>query len=411
MSIHIFISSFEVSVGKVNRHMRVSKPVWIQIFDIKRTAPVIYYTLLIYFIAELLTIFILPVMIPDHYYLRLYLHDHAKERTILFQNDNDPFNVRNDLLGWHNRFNSQHDKWHVDEFGSRTTFPLSKQPTKPNRILFIGSSLINGGPHVWIEESVSALIEDSVTEAINFGVMRYSLDQCYLAYSEKLYEYQPDILVVEFGRDPASGLINQYIPFRNPEAHGMPYVKPRFELDSGELKLVSIPPWTMFDSLMDNSEFLNWLERHDGFYGKFKEFQHFGVLPLSRFIWHSYEIIEKELHFSRGNEEMDGLLNLIITKLLAEAFSNNTRIIFLSYPHLENTFIPRWRQIFPDYYGILISELSALGYDIIDCREILRQSGRSTSELYQADMRHMTPAANKLIAEKLKERILEILSE
>ncbi|MEE9442339.1 MAG: hypothetical protein V3V99_06690 [candidate division Zixibacteria bacterium] len=393
------------------QNIKLSTPVWKQLLSIRRTAPIVFYTMMIYMAAELITVFILPQIIPDHYYLRLYLHEHAIERTEIFLNNEDPFNQSDELLGWQNRPNSQHDNWKVDKYGARTTFTVSKQPTRPIRILFLGSSLINGGPQISVENSISALIEDSVTEAVNFGVMRYSLDQSYLAYREELYEFQPRVLVVELPREPTGGLINQYIPFRHPEAHGMPFLKPRFEINSGRLNLIPLPPRHMFDSLLDNSELLCWLEVHDGYFGKFEEFKKFGILPISRLFWHGYEMIEKKIHFSRGNEEGAALLKKIMTALVEDAAAKNTHIIFLSYPHQADTYIPRWRSLFPDYYGLRIEELSAPGFEIIDCREILRRSGRPAYELYQADMRHMTPIANKLIAVKLKEKISDILSE
>lgn len=393
------------------KNIKQSKPVWKQLLGIRRKAPVVFYTFVFYLTAELIAIFILPHIIPEYLYLRLYLHDHAIERTEKFIADKDPYNIRDDLLGWHNRPFSQHDKWKVDEFGSRSTSPATVNPGERNRVLFIGSSLINGGPHIAVENSISALIEDSTLECINFGVMRYSIDQSYLAYREKLFKFQPDILVVELPRDPTGGLINHYIPFWHPEAHGMPFLKPRFELNKDELDLIHHPPHHVFDSLFDNSELLKWLKPHEGYYSKFEEFQKFGIMPFSRLVWHIYESIEKKINFSKGTEEGSALLKEIMDRIVKEAADNNTRVLFISYPHQDNTFIPKWRKMFPDYYGLRLEELSALGFNIIDCREILRQCGHTHFNLYQSDKLHLTPTANKLISIKLKAKISEILSE
>ncbi|MEW5924297.1 MAG: hypothetical protein AB1746_09945, partial [Candidatus Zixiibacteriota bacterium] len=184
-----------------------------QLIEYWKRAPVLSYTVLFIFLFEFLMIFAAPHVIPDSTYMSIYLSKYARENTIEYIQDKDDYNVRDTLIGWRNRPGCVYEKWRTDDKGARSTHDFDVIPKKENRIMFLGSSLINGGPFVYIDETVSALIEDSLTEAVNFGVMRYSLDQAYLYYSKRLHRYQADVIVVELCSMPCDGLKNQYIPF------------------------------------------------------------------------------------------------------------------------------------------------------------------------------------------------------
>jgi len=376
-----------------------------------RKAPVVAGAVMIIIAAELIMIFVAPMVIPDEVYMRLYLTDFAEENTIEYLHDTDKYNIRDTLVGWQNRPGCVYDKWHTDRNGARATHEYTMTPEKANRVMFLGSSIINGGPFVYIDETISAIVEDSMTESINFGVMRYSMDQVYLRYTNDLHEYNPDIIIVEINAAPCAGLRNQYIPFRDRFAADMPYLKPRYMLNGGELEFVALPPRGLLDSIFCNSGLVNWLEERDCFYSEFESFKRFGLMPISSTAWKVFNRAGNLRRILAGDPEGERILELLMHRLVEEASRHGASVIFLSLPDLTLTAPERWRKMLPDRYLIRLDQLRSNGFDIIDAREIFRKSGHHPRRLFVHDNRHLTPLGNRLVAEELKSHLDKLLRE
>lgn len=371
----------------------------------RRRSPIAFYTIAIIIIIEILAVFVAPVFIPDNTYIRVYLNDNAELNTRRFLEETDSYNVRDSLIGWRNRPMCVYGKWEVDEHGSRATHEFTTEPQKPLRVMFLGSSLINGGPFVTTDESISALIEDSVIECINFGTMRYSLDQSYLIYKERLYKYNPDILVVELGSWPGDGLKNQYIPFRERYAVDMPYLKPRYEMVDGELKLIPLPPKWMHDSIFTDPGLFKYLRGTDHYHYEFEIYKRLGITPFAHVVWFVYDKGRNLYRLIKGDQGGYPLLEKLMQELIKEAESNGASVIFLSLANRVITDPGSWRKFLPDHYQKRNDFLRSRGYQILDVRKIFRDSGIPAWALFVYDERHFTPKGNQLVAEKLAEII------
>ncbi|PKK84188.1 MAG: hypothetical protein CVT49_05165 [candidate division Zixibacteria bacterium HGW-Zixibacteria-1] len=370
-----------------------------------RKAPVLTYTVFFLVIAELIMIFVAPAVVPDTAYMSLYLTDFAKENTTEYIQNTDKYNIRDTLVGWRNRPGCVYEKWYTDNLGARSTHEFDMAPKKAHRVMFLGSSLINGGPFVYIDETISALIEDSLIESVNFGVMRYSVDQVYLAYSAGLNRYGADVIIVELNAAPCEGLRNQYIPFRDRFATDMPYLKPRFMLKSGTLEYVPMPPEELLDSVFKSPNLVEWLKNTDDYYSNYEDFKRYGQMPLSSGFWH---ILKKAGNLYRilfGDPEGEMILEKLMQRLVDEAGRQGASVIFLSLPDLNLTVPARWRKFLPDRYKIRLEHLRSKGFDIIDAREIFRKSGKYPRRLFVRDNRHLTPLGNRLVAEELKNHL------
>ncbi|MFC1475474.1 hypothetical protein ACFLQW_00545 [Candidatus Zixiibacteriota bacterium] len=380
-------------------------PVWKQLLHLSSTAPVIFWTLIILLLAEFFVVFAAPLIVPDHVYLYFYLDERARASTREFLQNRHAFLLRDEITGWRNRPNAEIGKWQLDPHGARTTHVITIQPTKPRRILFLGSSLINGGANISVNETISAFLEDSVTEAINFGTMMYSLDQSYLAYEHELYKYQADIIVVGLSVNATDNLFNQYIPFRSRTEVNMPFLKPRFEMRAGKLELIPLPPKKMHEDVFYNSDLINYLKQTDNFYREFAAYKRVGFLPFSSGVWWVYKRAGNLLRLIKGNRgEAPFLLNLM-TGMAKTAQSHGATVIFLMLADRQTTEPTGWRSLLPDHYRALVAELQAKDFDILDSREALRVCSLPVRSLYQSDSHHFSPAGNRIIAEALRETL------
>ena len=120
-----------------------------------KEASLLFSTSLLVLVIELIAITVVPMVIPDHIYLRAYLNDIAERNTEEILTDTDQFLIYDDVTGWRNRPNSGKGKWSIDQYGSRTNHPFTVEPSKPLRVLFLGSSLVNGGVNIIADQTAS----------------------------------------------------------------------------------------------------------------------------------------------------------------------------------------------------------------------------------------------------------------
>jgi len=382
------------------------RPIWKHLFKLKKSAPVLYKFLFIYIIAEIFVICILPFILDKTIYLSFYLSSQAKEKThLFFKNQNSM--IPDEVVGWKNRPMTTKKSWIIDENGSRATHKFSFDKQKSIRVMFLGSSMINGGTRISNHETISAYLEDDMIETINFGTMMYSLDQVLLSYRTNLYKYNEDILVVGIDIEANEGLINHYIPFRFPQEENVPYIKPRFEICSGNLRLIEVSPKKMLENIPNNNFLIKFLSENDSFYYKFDTFCYFGMLPVSGSIRNgSLKLIRLEKYFV-DNSSGDALLLAIINEIKFEAEKNGSRVIFLM--NTDKTIILRSGiyRFLKDLYNHQFEMLLEKGLNVIDIRSVFLHSHVNYEILFDADQSHYSASGNKIIADKLKVDILK----
>ncbi|MBI5235179.1 MAG: hypothetical protein HY886_02890 [Deltaproteobacteria bacterium] len=371
----------------------------------RRFAPLVFYTLALLLLAELVVALVLPSMVPEQVYLDLYLSKEARENTRRFVNDSAPFLIYDEIAGWRNRPDVAHQKWVIDGRGSRSTHAVSTDRARRTQVIFLGNSLVNGSSGVSNDETISAYIEDETTASSNFAAMLYSLDQSYLAYKHRLGEYKADVVVVGLGATPGAGLMNRYIPFRFRQEHNMPFFKPRFELTGNTLNLIPLPPKQAYEEIFSVPAILSNLASSDAHYNEFKAYTRFGLTPIFASIRYIYNKAQRLVSLINHDDRDAPLLKALMSAMVMEAESRGAIVIFMMLPDQTTTAPGRLRGLLPDHYGSMVKELSGAGFNVLDARETLRRSGMPMRKLFYYDGIHYTAVGNREIATGLKTMI------
>jgi hypothetical protein len=372
---------------------------WLSRF--RQRAPALFCTLLLWLPAELLVALLAPGVVPRPVALSWYLGAEARQATRSFLDDRNPVLTYDALTGWRNRPDSGAENWRVDSLGSRSTHPLGAVKARPRRLLFLGSSLVNGSWNVTTGETISAYCEDSLTEACNFATMLYSVDQAVLDFRGRLHRLGADVVVVGLSDDPGEGLTNRYLPFRLRREVLMPYFKPRFVLAGTTPRLVPVPTREQWRTLLTAPSLLDSLARDDAYFGDFESYRRLGLMPLSAGLRHGLLVARKLSRLVTGSAEARPLAYLLMRQLVDEAARCHARVVFMLLPDRSATFPSPWRRLLPDRHARLLEELRREGFVLLDGRAPLLASGLQSWQLYGWDGIHYSPAANRLLANRL----------
>jgi hypothetical protein len=113
------------------------------------------------------------------------------------------------------------------------------------RIALFGDSYTYDGDvanhETWAKALENELLANNIkAEVINFGVSGYGMDQAYLLWKVFGRNYQPDIVIFGFVLKDAQRNVNVFRQILNPTT-GIPFSKPRFVHENGNLRLVNSP--------------------------------------------------------------------------------------------------------------------------------------------------------------------------
>ena len=375
--------------------------------NMRRSAPVLYWFIVIELLFEFAGIVILPEIITKTKYLSWYLGPQSIAATHRFL-ENDAYLIPDQYSGWRNRPNVAKDNWVIDARGARTTQHLSKGPLKSERILFLGSSMVNGGTHVKNDETITGYFENADIEALNFGTMLYSMDQCLLFYKHELYKYRAKYLVVGLDLGSIGGLKNHYIPLRAREETNTPYIKPRYELADGKLRLIPVQPRVQLANVPQSRHLIDFLSKNDHYYDSFGDYCRMGLFPISNAVLYAFRKVSNLCDYFRHDEQSRDLLVTIMSDFVRAARQNDASVTFIMMPG-ERDFSRRGiYRILPDQYSKVFHAIEARGFNVIDARQIFLLSRHSRVELFCEDGVHYRPLANRLIAQALKDQIQTI---
>jgi hypothetical protein len=139
---------------------------------------------------------------------------------------------------------AQRDIYASSVEGLRSPLPgISLVRPAANRIAVVGDSF-TFGLEVRFEDTWAhqlQLASGPETQVLNFGVDGYGVDQAYLRYRRDVASWQPERVILSVIDDDLrrSMCVYAFLCFRS---FGMPFVKPRFEMDGdGELVPVNLP--------------------------------------------------------------------------------------------------------------------------------------------------------------------------
>jgi hypothetical protein len=382
------------------------KTIYGRISAFREKAPILFQTVVFLLLLEMLTVFVAPLVLPENWYLYLFLGEKSRMSTARFERDDHDFLQYDGLVGWRNRPCTKKGNWVTDDAGSRSTTPPSHGGKRKSlRVLFLGSSLVNGGVSMKVQDTLSARVEDQDIEAFNFATMLYSFDQVYLSYMQNRRRFHFDSVVIGLSSDPEGGLDNRYIPFLDRGEINMPFFKPRFALVSGKPVLIEPPPREAYVKIFKDPRWIKALKGSDRYYGDFKEFERFGCSPVSSALWYSWKKMRNLWRQFYRDSSRHSILIALMKDLERQAEQDGTHVIYVILPARGDIEPKGIRRILPDRYGERVKELSGIGFDLLNGREILRESGYPVSSLIQQDGVHFTPLANRVMGAVLQEKI------
>lgn len=355
-------------------------------------------------VADIFVSLMLSVVVSESQYLSWYLSDSEPEVISTFL-AGEGILIPDEVAGWKNHPNWSQGTWVTDENGARSTYPVSVSRGEKERILLLGSSVINGGLQVTSEETLDAFLENASVETINFGTMLYSVDQSLLAYRNGLAKYRPDWLVVGVHAE-VDALANFYIPFRNRAEEFIPLVKPRFRLAGDRLELIAIEPGRLVGGDAQKRELLQLTrDEDDSFFYFFESYRRLGLMPFSsglRRVLIKFWQLDRAIWPEPGNQE----LQLEVMKALdREARSNGAKVLFICFARQEDFSPSSPVRMLGRTRERHVRALEASGLEILDVKDVLESTDRAPKNFFFEAGVHMKPEANRLIADAIRERL------
>lgn len=360
--------------------------------------------LLLWIVVELGAAFVLPLVLPQGYYLRRYLGDAGQKNLVAFYQGDSEALVYDAAAGWRNKPGYSRGRWQIDEHGGRTTEPIPLERGTKRRAIFLGSSLVNGGTGVTADETISAAVQDSTTEALNFGTMLHALDQSRAAYVDRLRDYRPDLVVVGISGEPLEGITNRFVPFRMRSEVNMPYFKGRPLLNSQGIEYLAVPSPDEALSYLASPGSYGQVVAQDRHSDSFERFVRFEQTPLMNSLAYVWRRASNLFALLRTNDQEMELLVTLIESFDRDVRADGAELVIMVLPS-RRIVEPGWRRRLPDLYGAKVDAIQATGVAVLDGRAVLRASGRPGWELYIADAVHYTPQGNAIIGAALRQLI------
>ncbi len=261
---------------------------------------------------------------------------------------------------------------------------------------------MNGGTGVRNDQTISAYLEDNQVEALNFGTMLYSIDQCLLRYRCELYKYGARKVIVGLDSGPTESLRNVYVPFRMRDETNMPYLKPRFELIGGSLKLVPVDPELQLAGVPRSRELLTFLRKHDDFYRYFSDYCRTGFSPLAASYQFLFYKASNLFSYFLPEAGRNDLLLALMDEMVTEARKHGAEVVFVMLPIRTDLDERGVRRFLPDAYARTLRIVQSRNFVVVDGRRALLSSNGPVSRLFHEDGIHYGPAANKVIADALR---------
>jgi len=352
---------------------------------------------------------VLPTLVPETWFLRLYLPWAAIKKTEDFLAGKEHV-VLDDQLGWRNNPHASFRSIRYDRLGSRSGAGITPGIRKNIRAVFLGDSRIGGYINIENCQTINACLEDDEIETLNLATDQYGLDQIYLSMQESIGEYHPDVVVIGVSPEVGEYLDSHYLPLVYPKA-GLPLMKPRFILENGRLRLRTPPFEAFLRDLPGSPEMLEYLAENDPYYINFQRFRTRKVTPMLVLLSEVKATVNRwmlEAGKSMGNGPARHATNMPLVEALLEASGtlaeeHGIDLICILLPvkdQLRGIEVPAYNEV------AAALEKHSLAY--VDVLSLLRDFEDPDSLM--CDPVHMTYLSNRVIAERLRRMIHEIRS-
>ncbi len=354
-------------------------------------------------VADLAVSLLLSVVLPETFFLDLYLDETYDQVVIDFRNA-AAFVEPDDLVGWRMRPNAIDGNWSTDARGARELPVRIQHEGDQTDVLLLGSSVVNGGLRAAPDETLGAYLETDQIATANFGTMLYSLDQSVRAYTGRLSEMASDVVVVGIHAEPEAAT-NLFVPLRVRTEIYLPFLKSGARVEADTLRWIPVPPYDQ-GRRVEWPGMLGYLRENDSSFPSFESYRRLGVMPISSYVRELYLTLRPNLP---GNDWVERGIDVdrrLMDGVVSEAAARGARVIFVKFPLLSDLIVPWHRALLTDINEAQDEMLRASPHEVVMVGELFRASGESLYSLYRDDGVHLTPAGYHLVADALRERIL-----
>ena len=281
---------------------------------------------------------------------------------------------------------------------------ISKSPSQGVlRISIFGDSFVHGN-EVFFKDTMGYYLEEDLkrkninAEVLNFGVPGYGMDQAFLRWKEQGANYKASIVIFGLQLENMNRNVNLVWPILYPGT-GIPFAKPRFILEQGNLSLIDVPtpyPNRLIDIMND---FSSWkLAKYEYWYEP-EEYQK-NILFKSKliaFVYSWFRNYYKEHSTHSENPEKLSLKIIASFKKEVEAAGGKFYVVYLPAQQDEDmlkdkilphpNFFKRLEEMVP-----VIHPEARFSLKAGDVRKFLRI--------------HYTPKGNKIVADAIANFII-----
>jgi hypothetical protein len=145
-------------------------------------------------------------------------------------------------LGWTVVPGAEHGAWHANSQGIRAWRPFRNRPSEGVvRIAAVGDGLVHGNAVRFLDTWLEVLERRcAATETVNLGVPGFGPDQALLRFRASAQALHPTVAVLALSAGMVGRTLSVFHPFLAPDT-SIPFAKPRFVLQDGQLKILANP--------------------------------------------------------------------------------------------------------------------------------------------------------------------------
>lgn len=304
----------------------------------------------------------------------------------------------------------------VNGAGIRSRREYARIPPEDTlRIAIFGDSF-TAGEDVNDEESWGQQLElllneaDIQAEVLNFGVSGYGMDQAFLRWQHLGASFAPDIVVFGLQPENLKRNLNVFRQLLDNSRYALPFSKPRFIHEGGELTLVNfppIPPEQLPEVFADFGQ--HPLAQHEFHYlSRNAAARWWTSSRLASWLYAAFQRDAENSGIYAADTEGGQLGQAIVDAFAASVMQHNARFIVLHLPlqsHLRryhsNSPPPE-----PPYHHLLVHSRAA--YHYIAMEEQLDSS--FVDDSFWTGGKHYGPAIHSVVARTLAQALVDCLA-
>lgn len=314
-------------------------------------------------------------------------------------------------LGWTIRPNGQGDLYVANSAGLRSVREYARVPSPGVlRVAVFGDSYTHGDD-VRNEETWAERLSESGAhlEVLNFGVGGFGTDQALLRFEREGIGFSPRVALLGVRPENIQRVVSVFRPFYAPRT-GLPMSKPRFDVVSGELRLLPNPLASReaYEALLTEPfATARRLGAHDGHYSRHLH-RHWAdrsaTIRLLRLALHETHAALRPNPAPAvvdSTSEAYAVLTSLLRRFHRHATERGIVPIVVMLPDRDDTAV--YLRDGVKGYGPVLRFLRTEGIDVIDVMDAFESLDRdSVSQLFAS---HYTPFGNVIVGRFIHEQL------